>query len=67
MFRGVLLLEQIIRTWPGKDIIMKIKRYKQARKVLEFYKRNFKFHEPFQVIGEPTNVLSCVVCVLQCM
>lgn len=35
-----------------RDIVMKIKRYKQARRVLEFYKRNFKFHEPYQIIGE---------------
>ena len=31
---------------------MKIKRNKQARKVLNFYKRNFGLREPFQVIGE---------------
>lgn len=31
---------------------MKIKRYKQARRVLEFYKRNFQFHEPYQIVGK---------------
>ena len=31
---------------------MKIKRYKHARRILNFYKRNFGLREPYQVIGE---------------
>lgn len=31
---------------------MKIKRYKQARRILDFYKRSFQVHEPYQIIGE---------------
>lgn len=42
MWYGVLLVHAV----------MKIKRYKQARRVLDFYKRNFSFHEPFQIIGK---------------
>lgn len=30
---------------------MKIKRYKQARHILNFYKRNFGIREPYQIIG----------------
>ena len=38
---------------------MKIKRYKQARRVLDFFKRNFDFHEPYQVIGEGWRLANC--------
>lgn len=37
---------------------MKIKRNKQAKKILTFYKRNFGLREPFQVIG--INYYLCV-------
>ena len=33
---------------------MKIKRYKHARRILNFYKRNFGLREPYQIIGEPS-------------
>lgn len=37
---------------------MRIKRYKQARRILDFYKRNFGLREPYQILGEcsPTNL-----------
>lgn len=30
---------------------MKVKRYKQARKTLNFYKSRFGLHEPYQILG----------------
>lgn len=33
---------------------MKIARYKKAQRALSFYKNNFKFREPFQIIIDAT-------------
>ena len=33
---------------------MKIARYKKAKKILNFYKNNFSFREPFQILIDGT-------------
>ena len=54
---------------------MKIKRYKHARRILNFYKRNFELREPYQIIGEPSlnskgyfevNMIKSLELVVQC-